>query len=77
MEDSLKRTVFAALCALLEAQGLEQERRSLRLPVRDLVWSLERPDLALSFELPRGAFATAVLHEILRDSWADVDGAED
>jgi len=75
--ESAVATAEPALCALLEAQGLEQERRSLRLPVRDLVWSLEGPDLALSFELPRGAFATAVLHEILRDSWADVDGAED
>jgi tRNA pseudouridine13 synthase len=66
-----------ALRALLEAQGLEQERRALRLPVRDFAWSMEGRDLLLAFELPRGTFATAVLHEIVRDAWADADGAED
>jgi tRNA pseudouridine13 synthase len=67
----------AALCALLESQGVEQERRSLRLPVGDLEWALEDDDLTLAFVLPRGAFATAVLHEIVEGSWADFDGAED
>jgi tRNA pseudouridine13 synthase len=67
----------ASLCALLESQGLEQERRSLRLPVRDLEWALDGDDLTLAFELPRGAFATAVLHEIVEGSWTDADGAED
>jgi tRNA pseudouridine13 synthase len=65
------------LCALLESAGLEQERRPLRLPVRDLQWSLEGHELALQFELPRGAFATAVLHEIVLDAWAVPDGATD
>jgi tRNA pseudouridine13 synthase len=67
----------AALCSLLESQGLEHERRSLRLAVRDLEWALEGDDLTLAFELPRGAFATAVLHEIVEGSWADAGGAED
>lgn len=62
-----------ALCALLEAQGLEHERHSLRLPVRSLAWSIDGDVLTLSFELPRGAFATSVLHEIVRDAWAEVD----
>jgi tRNA pseudouridine13 synthase len=62
-----------ALCALLEAQGLEHERHSLRLPVRSLAWGIDGDVLTLSFELPRGAFATAVLHEIVRDAWDDVD----
>jgi len=66
-----------ALCTLLESQGLGQERRSLRLPVRALEWALEGEDLSLAFELPRGAFATAVLHEIVEGSWTDADGAED
>jgi len=65
------------LCALLESQGLEQERRSLRLPVRDLAWSIDGNGLALAFELPRGAFATAVLHEIVQDAWTDAAGDED
>ena len=62
-----------ALCALLEAQGLDHERHSLRLPVRSLAWSIDGDVLTLSFELPRGAFATSVLHEIVRDAWHDVD----
>jgi len=61
------------LCALLESQGLEHERHSLRLPVRSLAWSIDSDVLTLSFELPRGAFATSVLHEIVRDAWHDVD----
>ena len=65
------------LCALLESQGLEQERRSLRLPVRGLAWSFDGDGLELAFELPRGAFATAVLHEIIGDAWADAEGGED
>ena len=62
-----------ALCALLAAQGLEHERHSLRLRVRDLSWRIDEDVLSLAFELPRGAFATAVLHEIVRDAWADAD----
>jgi tRNA pseudouridine13 synthase len=75
--ESAVLTGEAVLCTLLESQGLEQERRSLRLPVRDLDWALEDDELTLAFELPRGAFATAVLHEIVAGSWADADGAED
>jgi tRNA pseudouridine13 synthase len=67
----------AQLCALLIAQGLEHERRALRLPVRDLRWSLEGDDLTLEFELTRGAFATAVLHEIVQDAWSAPEGASD
>jgi tRNA pseudouridine13 synthase len=61
----------SGVCALLESQGLEHERRALRLPVRGLEWSFEEDSLSLAFELPRGAFATAVLHEILADAWSD------
>lgn len=65
------------LCALLVAAGLEHERRALRLPVRDLHWSFEGDDLVLQFELTRGAFATAVLHEIVQEAWAAPEGAND
>lgn len=65
------------LCALLEAEGLEHERRALRLPVRELRWSMDGADLMLEFELARGAFATAVLHEIVQDAWSAPDGAHD
>lgn len=65
-----------ALRDLLLAQGLELERRALRLPVRDCRWEYEGDSLLLEFTLPRGAFATAVLHELLADAW-DVGDDED
>jgi tRNA pseudouridine13 synthase len=66
-----------ALRGLLEDAGLDQERRGLRLPVRGLRWSLEDDVLTLEFELPRGAFATAVLHELVQNAWDVPDGAGD
>lgn len=62
-QDELKRG--------LEAEGLRQERRSLRLPVRQLQWQWlsdspdsASPDLELRFFLPAGAYATVVLHAL-------------
>jgi len=65
------------LARMLESAGLEQERRSLRLPVRSLRWTDEAGALLVEFELPRGTFATAVLHELLRDAWTQDTGGED
>ena len=65
------------LARLLESERLEHERRSLRLPVRSLRWTHEVGGLLLEFELPRGTFATAVLHELLRDAWSQDTGGED
>ncbi|WP_395377306.1 tRNA pseudouridine(13) synthase TruD [Marinicella sp. W31] len=50
----------------LEQKGLKQERRGLRVMVKDLnhQW-LDDETLQISFELPSGAFATSVLREIL------------
>ena len=55
----------------LESEGLRQERRALRLPVRQLRWQwLDDaphrllPDLELRFFLPAGAYATVVLHAL-------------
>ena len=66
-----------ALIQLLAGQGLEHERRSLRLPVRDCRWQYDGADLLIQFMLPRGAFATAVLHELLADAWDVGEGGED
>lgn len=54
-----------ALRAGLEAEGLKQERRALRLRPQGLAWSW-RDDGALevSFALPPGAYATVVLGEL-------------
>ena len=65
-----------ALVRLLESQGLTQERRSLRVMVRELTCQVGESTLELAFELPRGAFATAVLHELLADAW-DADERSD
>lgn len=55
----------AALCEGLEHAGLQQERRALVLRPDGLHWAWPQPDqLVLAFELPAGAYATAVLAEI-------------
>lgn len=59
----------ASLATLVETEGLAQERRSLRVAVRSLAWQLRPGEIELGFDLPRGAFATAVLHELLADAW--------
>lgn len=60
----------AGLCSGLEKAGLSQERRPLRLVPRAMQWQSTGDGLRLAFRLPRGAFATAVLAEIL-----DIDDA--
>jgi tRNA pseudouridine13 synthase len=59
----------------LAATGMEQERRPLRLMPADWSWGwVGDTDLELAFRLPAGAFATAVLRELVE--W-DQAGAED
>jgi tRNA pseudouridine13 synthase len=49
----------------LEQEGLRQERRALRLRPEGLAWSwLSADALRLTFALPPGSYATAVLHEL-------------
>lgn len=60
------RDSHVELCEGLERAGLEQARRSLRLPVRELQWQWQQDDLTVSFVLPPGAYATAVLRELCR-----------
>ncbi len=50
----------------------EGERRPLRVPVGDPVFSVEGEDLLLSFSLPRGSYATNLLAEVMK---APVEGA--
>lgn len=54
-----------ALAQGLVRAGLEQERRALRMWVRNLTWTLGESRLILKFRLGRGAFATAVIAELL------------
>jgi tRNA pseudouridine13 synthase len=67
----------ATLAAGLAKAGLEQERRPLRIAVLNLDWRLEADRLHLKFRLPRGAFATTVLHELIEGVFAQaVDEGE-
>jgi tRNA pseudouridine13 synthase len=52
------------VAALLAQQGLEQERRALRCPVRELQVESEPGSVTLSFVLGRSQYATTVLREI-------------
>jgi len=50
----------------LEAAGLRQERRALRLRPGDMTWEfLPGQALRLAFSLPAGAYATSVLGELI------------
>jgi tRNA pseudouridine13 synthase len=56
---------FGDLADGLAKAGLVQQRRALRMPVRDLKHAWEHDgSLVLEFELPAGSFATVVLREI-------------
>jgi tRNA pseudouridine13 synthase len=44
---------------------MRQERRSLRLAVRDLQWERDSQGVVLRFWLRSGSFATAVLRELI------------
>lgn len=67
---ALENTVaerHATLCHGLEHAGLDQERRALVACPQDLAWEWPQADqLVLSFALPAGVYATAVLNEIVR-----------
>jgi tRNA pseudouridine13 synthase len=54
-------------CQYVVDAGLRQERRSVRLKVRDLRWEQDADGVLLRFWLRSGSFATAVLREILAD----------
>ncbi len=53
----------------LEQAGMRQERRALRVRVRDLVWEFHHDEsVTVWFRLPAGAYATAVLREMVVSS---------
>lgn len=56
---------FAVQCALCDAAGMAQERRSLRVRVAGLKCEAESDAVVLRFRLARGSFATAVLRELV------------
>ena len=52
-------------CALVTHAGMDQERRALRLAVRDLTCDYEPNAITLRFRLTRGSYATTVLRELI------------
>ena len=63
---------YCQACTLTEQAGMRQERRALRLAVRELQWQRDSAGIVISFRLTRGSFATTVLREIV-DSAEPVD----
>ena len=55
-----------SLVEAAKACGFRGERRSLRVPLADLDWTLDGSVLTLSFSLPPGAYATSVLREVMK-----------
>ncbi|HHX82277.1 MAG TPA: tRNA pseudouridine(13) synthase TruD, partial [Pseudomonadaceae bacterium] len=65
---------YPELVRLLEAAGLQQERRALRMQVQDCQHEFVDDSLLLAFTLGRGCYATSLLRELLQtDAGADVE----
>lgn len=59
---------YQAYCDGLEHVGLQQERRAIRIAVPELHWQWsDAHSLRLQFILPKGSYATALLHELSGD----------
>ena len=56
---------FNALQSGLESARVDYQRRAIRCVPQGLVWQISENNLALSFELTRGQFATSVLREVV------------
>jgi tRNA pseudouridine13 synthase len=54
----------------LARAGLTHERRALRVAAQGLEWAMDGVDVYLRFRLTRGAFATAVLHELIENAFS-------
>ena len=64
IEQEVASDFFEVADLLQHVRNLNQERRSLRLNVKDLVAHCEKNETILNFELEKGAYATSVLREI-------------
>ena len=42
-------------------------RRSLRVPVTGLSWSVDEEGMVIEFFLPKGSFATTLLRELMKN----------
>jgi tRNA pseudouridine13 synthase len=76
----LEQEIAAGIPALssgLIAAGVEADRRALRIAVSELHWSIEADVVRLQFRLGRGAYATAVLHELIGNAFAQPVGGDE
>ncbi|WP_395743642.1 tRNA pseudouridine(13) synthase TruD [Prosthecobacter sp.] len=65
---------FPEITAGLEAFGLRQERRVMRLrPLNAAMEVMEKRDLLFRFDLPKGTYATTVLSELANLDESDAD----
>ena len=64
-KESSIAAAFPVITAGLCREGLQMQRRPLRLPVRSLESTVEGKSLILQFFLGRGGYATAMLRELL------------
>ncbi len=62
---------FPEACELVIAAGMSQERRALRLAVRELSWERQGADIVVRFWLTKGSFATTVLRELFETDTAE------
>lgn len=56
---------YPALCGGLAAAGVRLARRPLRVRIKEATLSVEEDQARFEFTLPKGAFATAVLRELI------------
>lgn len=61
-------TTQEQLVQAAKACGFRGERRSFRVPLADLDWSVDGSVLTLIFSLPPGAYATSLLRELMKTS---------
>jgi tRNA pseudouridine13 synthase len=75
--ESSALAAFGPLVEALAAAGVEAARRPLRVPPAGLDWRLDGTVLELSFSLPRGAYATALLRELIDAPADDLPQSDD
>lgn len=68
---------FQQACSLVADAGMDQERRALRLAVRELAWESEPGAVVLRFRLTRGSFATTILREIIQSDAVGEESGDD
>ncbi|MFT5540903.1 MAG: tRNA pseudouridine13 synthase [Glaciecola sp.] len=58
-------TQHSNIIETLNALGLRQERRAIRIVPNEFTWQIEDNDLTMQFSLPAGCFATSIVRELL------------